>query len=278
MGLSILSNIASLDAQRHLSRTQRMLQTNMAHLASGMRINNAADDSAGLAVSDKLRAQIRSLAMAERNANDGISVTQVADGALNEVNGLITRMRELAVEAGNGTLDTTQRSFINTEFDQLRNEIDRIANVTNFNGKNLLDGTVSNGVSLQVGINSSSNDTISLSVQATNANGIDVSSTSVSVGTAAAALSALAVLDSAITTIATRRSTIGAIQNRLNVTINNLASARQQLSSADSRIRDVDVASETAELTRNQILSQAGVAVLAQANQLPSAALSLLGR
>lgn len=275
MSLSILSNIASLDAQRNLSRTQAALQRNIAHLASGERIVDASDDAAGLGISDKLRAQIRSLVVDGRNASDGISLAQIADGALNEVTSLVSRLRELAVQSANGTLDTTSRSFLQTEFSQLQSEIDRISAVTQYNGQNIIDGTFSNGVNLQVGFNSSTNDVIALSIGNTDTSTLGVSA-GTSVGDISSAQAALSAIDAALTSIAGRRANIGAIESRLNAAISNINTARQQLAAADSRIRDVDVASETADLTRNQILSQAGVAVLAQANQLPASALSLL--
>jgi flagellin len=178
------------------------------------------------------------------------------------------------VESANGTLDATQRGFLNTEFTALRSEIDRIAGTTNFNGTNLLDGTIAAGLDLQVGINGTANDRVSVALASTTSTALAVNLNAVD--TQANAQTALAALDAAITTVSTRRSSIGSVQSRLNVTMNNLATAREQLTAADSRIRDVDVAEETAAMTRNQILSQAGVAVLAQANQLPSAAMQLL--
>ena len=266
MSLIVNTNVASLNAQRNLANTQLAMSRTLSHLSSGLRITSASDDAAGLAISEALKSQIRSTAQAERNSNDGISVTQVAEGALEQVGNLLTRMRELAVESANGTLDTNSHTYLNNEFTALRSEIDRISAVTQFNNKNLLDGTLSGGVSLQVGINNSANDVISLSIS--NIGSAVIGSGGASVQTIGAA--------SIDTQINSSRAAMGAIQNRLQVTIANLSTARENLSAANSRIRDVDVASETAALTRDQILSQAGIAVLAQANQLPSAALSLL--
>lgn len=280
MALTVNTNVASLNAQRNLATTQLGLNRSIGRLSSGLRINTAGDDAAGLAISEKLKAQIRGLGQAERNANDGVSMLQTAEGAMNEISGILTRMRELSVQSANGTLGTQERTFLQNEFVQLRSEIDRIANVTEFNGKVLLDGS-SSTTAFQVGINSGANYQISVTVA-------DVNSTSLGFGTGSTindlsvtsdtrALAALRVIDEAISDVSSARSTLGAAQNRLQVTVANLGSARENLSAANSRIRDVDVADETAALTRNNILMQAGVSVLAQANQIPGLALSLLG-
>jgi len=274
---SILTNVASLNAQRNVGRTQQALAGNLGRLSSGMRIQTAADDAAGLAISEKLKSQVRSLAQAERNALDGVSMIQVAEGAMNEMSGILTRMRELAVQSANGTLGDTERDFLQTEFAALSSEIDRIAAVTEFNGQSLLDGTLASGANFQVGINATSSDTIALTISQLDTSTIASGFDSLNISTAAGGSSALATIDAAISNLSSSRSGLGATQNRLQVTIANLGSARENLSAANSRIRDVDVASETAALTRNNILQQAGVAVLAQANQAPSIALSLLG-
>jgi flagellin len=274
MALSILTNVESQNAQKNLSRTQKMLAGNFGRLSSGLRINQASDDAAGLAISEKLKSQIRSLSQAERNTNDGISLLQTAEGAMNEVSGILTRMRELAVQSANGTLGTDERGFLNDEFSTLRDEIDRVAATTEFNGINLLDGTAS-ALVFQVGINSGSGDQISVAISDIHASalsGRDAADISSAVG----ATGALSTIDSAITALSGVRADVGTVQNRLNITVANIQSARENLSAANSRIRDVDVASESAELTKNNILMQAGVAVLAQANQTPSLALSLL--
>jgi flagellin len=279
MSLTINTNVASLGAQKNLTRTQRMLDANLGRLSSGLRINKASDDAAGLGISEKMRAAIRGYAQASRNANDGVSMIQVAEGAMNEQAGILTRLRELAVQSANGTLGASERSFIDAEAQQLISEIDRIAAVTDFNGVKML--STGSAISMQVDIGATANDSISVAFAKTDSvtltvkygvgNDVDLKTS------AATAQAALAKIDAAINSLSTSRSTIGAAQNRLVVTINNLASAHENLSAANSRIRDVDVAQETAEMTRNQILSQAGIAVLAQANQLPSMALSLLG-
>jgi len=293
MGISILNNNASLVAQNNLSNTQNALADNFARLSSGMRINNAGDDAAGLAVSEKMKSQIRSMSQASRNANDGISLLQTAEGAMNQNSSILIRMRELAMQSSNGTLGSNERDTINLEFKQLTSEIDRIANVTQFNGANLLNttGATATSVSFQVGIGTTSNDSMSVSLAGMTAakygvglkdsqgntfgtGAVDL--TSLNVTSAATATSALTAIDTAISMTSASRATLGAAQNRLAVTVSNLQSAGQNLSAANSRIRDVDVASESASMTANNILAQAGTAVLAQANQLPSQALSLL--
>ncbi|MCP4003081.1 MAG: flagellin FliC [bacterium] len=281
MGLRINTNIASLTAQKNLGRTQSALERSLDKLSSGLRITRAGDDAAGLAISESLRAQIRGLQQAERNANDGISVIQTAEGALNEIANILIRMRELAVQSSSsGAVSNTERSFLNNEFSSLQSEITRIANATQFGGRTLLDGTLSgtsNALTFQVGINNDSSvDRISLSVGNSTASGLAITSSNAAVSTATSAQSALATIDSALTSVSTVRGDLGAAQNRLQSTINNLQSSVENLSAANSRIRDVDVAAETAALTRNQVLQQAGIAVLAQANVSSQAALSLL--
>lgn len=271
--LSIQTNTQSLNAQKNLSRTQKSLAGNFQKLSSGLRITRAGDDAAGLAISEDMKAQIRGLGQAERNANDGVSMLQTAEGAMNEVSGILTRMRELAVQASTDTVDDTQRGYLNQEFSALKDEVDRISAVTEFNGTSLLDGSASN-VEFQVGVNNSSNDRISVSFSDMSSNGIGLSGTTI--GSKGGAQSALSSIDTAIENVSGERAGIGATENRLNITVSNLQSARENLSAANSRIRDVDVASETASMTKNNILQQAGVAVLAQANQLPSMALSLI--
>ncbi len=279
MALSILTNPASLSAQRNLESTQMKMAANIGRLSSGLRINKAGDDAAGLGISENLKADIRSLSQARRNANDGVSMSQVAEGAMNEMQGIVTRMRELAVQSANSTLGATERGYIQTEFSSLRQEIDRISAVTEFNGQALLDGSASGGLDMQVGIQNTADDRITLSVGLLNAStlGATTAIASLSLSTATNAQAALASFDVAIEELSTARAGVGAFQNRVQTTISNLAVAHENLSAANSRIRDVDVAEESASMTRNQILTQAGVAVLAQANQLPSAALSLLG-
>jgi flagellin len=278
MALSIQTNVASQAAQRNLAITTKNLQGNFARLSSGLRINTAADDAAGLAISERMKSQIRSMGQAERNANDGISLLQTAEGAMNENSGVLIRMRELAMQAATDTVGTAEKALIQTEFTQLVEEIGRIADVTQFNGVNLLDGSTPT-FNFQVGIGTTASDTISVSMDTMTATAYGASATDLTaldVSTVAGAQAALTAIDTAIADTSTSRANLGAVQNRLQVTVSNLMSARENLSAANSRIRDVDVAEETAALTRNNILSQAGVAVLAQANQAPQAALSLL--
>ncbi len=279
MALSILTNPASLAAQRNLETTQSKMAANIGRLSSGLRINKAGDDAAGLGISENLKADIRSLSQARRNANDGISMSQVAEGAMNEMQGIVTRMRELAVQSANSTLGATERGYIQTEFSSLTQEIDRISAVTEFNGQALLEGSASAGLDMQVGIQNTANDRITLTVGKLNASTLGGSTfiEGQSLSTATGAQNALAIFDTAIEELSTARAGVGAFQNRVQTTVSNLAVAHENLSAANSRIRDVDVAEESAAMTRNQILTQAGVAVLAQANQLPSVALSLLG-
>ena len=277
MGLVINTNVMSLNAQRNLTVNTNKLSKSVQRLSSGLRINSAADDAAGLSISDKLTAHIRSIAVAMRNSQDGISLAQVAEGALGKIGDILTRMRELAEEAANGTLGDSERSALDNEYSQLKQEIDRIADVTEFNGIKLLDGSQSaNGITLQVGFHNTTNDRITFfsGIAATNTSNLGVSATNVL--TASSAQAALDSIDSAISTIAQRRGTLGAIENRLDMTITNLQITSENLSAANSRIRDADFAYETARFTQNQIIVQAGTAVLAQANVLPQNALTLL--
>ena len=282
--ITVNTNTVSLSAQKNISSTQSRLKSNLAHLSTGMRINNASDDAAGLAISEEFKSQIRSLAQAERNANDGVSLLQTAEGALNEVSGILTRMRELSVQSANDTLGDDDRTFLNSELSALRDELDRIAEVTEFNDKQLLSGGATGTTfNFQVGIGSTTNDVISATLKGVSSSeigkvsGASVSSLAgVSITSVTGARAAMDVIDKAINDVSTRRSDIGAVQNRLGVTISNLGSARENISAANSRIRDVDVAAESADMTRNNILMQAGVSILAQANQMPSIALSLI--
>jgi flagellin len=279
MSISILTNVASLDAQRNLNTTQTSLAASIGRLSSGMRINKASDDAAGLGISENLKADLRSLAQAQRNANDGISMTQVAEGSMNEMTGIVTRMRELAVQSANQTLGSTERGYIQTEYGELRSEINRISAVTEFNGQKLLDGSASAGLAFQIGMQATANDRLSMVITKLTTSTLGSASlhvASAKLDTVTNARASLAVFDKAIEQLSTARSKVGATQNRMQITISNLAVAHENLSAANSRIRDVDVAAESSTLTKAQILSQAGLAVLAQANQLPNSALSLL--
>jgi flagellin len=270
------TNVASLNAQRNLLKSEKVLSTAMSRLSSGLRINMAADDAAGLAISEKLRADVRGLAQAQRNANDGISLLQTAESGLNQIGDMLLRMRELAVQSANGTLGTAERGALNDEFGELKNEIDRIANTTEFGGKFLLNGSQASGIDFQVGINNSTNDKVSISLATATASAISITAT-VAVDTVSKASLAMDAVDSAIDHVSDRRGDIGAKQNRLYVTISNLAAMHENISAANSRIRDADVATESANFLRGQILMQSGLSVLSQANQLPSMAMSLLG-
>jgi len=280
MGLIVNTNLYSVNAQRNVRKVQSRLATSVERLSSGLRINSAKDDAAGLAISMKLTAHIRSINQAVRNAQDGISVAQTAEGALNEIHNILTRMRELAQQAANGVLSSSDRSALNQEFQDLKSEITRISDTTEFNGLKLLNGDLSaNGISLQVGINNTTQDRITISgstLADLDASALGLSGTISSIETASNAQSMLTLIDSAITIVSTRRGNLGAVQNRLGSTISNLEIAVENLTAANSRIVDADFAVETANLTKNQIILQAGVAVLAQANVIPQYALQLL--
>jgi flagellin len=286
MALTIGSNIASLQAQRRLGRATDSLSSVYDRLSSGQRINKAADDAAGLAIADSLLAQQRIATVAIRNANDGISTVAIADGALSEIGGVLSRLAELAEQSANGVFSTTQRSALQNEFSALGSEIERIAFTTTFNGVKLLSG--SSSVVLQVGFDSASTSQITiqnvtgtlgaLGLASTGSSQLSYSISGITIaeGQSASRL-ALDAINAAISSLASTRGNLGAAESRLRVSINNLSVARENFASAESRIRDADVASDAAELTRIGILQQAGAAVLAQANQQPQIALSLLG-
>ena len=273
--ISVLTNTTSLYAQSNLSKSNTSLSDNLGRLSSGLRVRSAADDAAGLAISEDFKAKIRGLSQAKRNANDGVSLAQTADGALKEMSGMLNRMRELAVQSATGTINNEQRGYLNDEFNQLKSEVDRLAATTEFNGINLLDGSSATGIDFQVGAGNTANDRLTLSLATATAAALSINDNVISASSKA--LSAISALDSAITAISSKRGTIGAMQNRLSVTISNLSTYGTNLAAANSRIVDVDVASETAMLSKNQILVQAGASMLAQANQAPQIALSLIG-
>lgn len=277
MALVITTNVASLNAQKNLVGTTRAMDQSLARLSSGYRINQAADDAAGLAISENLRGQIRGLGQANRNANDGISLVQVAEGGLNEVSNMLIRLRELGVQAASDTIGDTERKFLDVEYQQLKSEIQRIAEVTTFNGYDLLNGT--GGImDIQVGVhNDPFKDRISFNTAAANATLEALGVMAESVGTKEQAQNSLDVVDNAMVSVNAMRANFGAMQNRLQSTVNNLLIAHENLSAANSRIRDTDIAAESAELTRNTILKQAGISVLGQANQAQQLALKLLG-
>lgn len=272
MSIVLNTNVASLNAQRNLNASQGLLSQSMQRLSSGLRINSAKDDAAGLGISDRMTSQIRGLNQATRNANDAISLAQTAEGALAESTNLLQRMRELAVQAGNDTNSTEDRTSLQEEFDQLVTEISRIADNTAFNGTNVLDGTFS-GI-FQIGANEGQTITVSLTTDM-DAGGLSVTGLSLADNTNAG--SAITAIDDAIIVVDTERGRLGAVQSRLESTIANLSNVSENLSAARSRILDADIAMETSAMTKANILQQAGVAVLAQANQIPQLALGLLG-
>ena len=276
MALSVVTNVASIRSQRNLAKVTNSTAKNIERLSSGLRINRAGDDAARSAVSTQMTALELGLKQADRNANDNISLVQTAEGALNEVGGIVTRMRELAVQAANeGTMDSTERGYLDQEFTLLRSELDRIVHVTEYNGQKLVDGTISGGIDFQVGMNNTANDRITLSLTATTSTGLAINDDQLA--TASQAQAAITALDTALATVNTERSTLGSTQNRLEMTISNLGTMYENMAASNSRLKDVDVAEESAAFSRNQIISQAATSMLAQANQLPQSALSLIG-
>lgn len=277
MGMRVTTNLSAINAQRNLVGSQRLLNSSMAQLASGSRINKAADDAAGLAISENLKAQIRSAGQAQRNTNDGISMVQTAEGGLNEIGNIIVRLRELAIQASSDTVGSTERGFLDKETQQMKSEIQRIASVTTWGTTKLLDGSTPK-FDFQVGIfNNAEEDRISFdssenvaTIDALSLSGLDYS-------TKEGAQTALTALDTAQTMVNGFRANLGAIQNRLTSTADNLGVSMENLSAANSRIRDTDVAQASSEMTRNNILMQAGTSTLAQANQMNQLALKLIG-
>ena len=290
--MRINHNLFALDAQRNLTLTQMSLSKSVERLSSGLRINRAADDAAGLSISEKLRAQVKGLAQASRNAQDAISMIQTAEGGLNEVHAMLQRMRELAVQASNDTLSDADRANINSELQQLLAEVNHIGDSTEFNGKKLLDGSLTTTgtgpANFQIGATASDAITVEFkNVKIdTTANGADTAMDALNTAlsnfnatsgqTVANAQALITAVDGAITFVNSVRSTLGAYQNRLEHTIANLGVSHENLSASESRIRDADIAEEMANFTRNQILQQAGTAILAQANQVPQGVLTLL--
>ncbi|MBC7692748.1 MAG: flagellin FliC [Methylotenera sp.] len=276
MGLRISTNVQSLAAQRFLGNNRMNSDKSLERLASGSRINRAGDDAAGLAISEKLKANIRSMKQATRNANDGISLVQVAEGAMNEVSNILIRLRELSIQTSSDTIGDTERGFVDKEVQHLKAEVNRIAGGTEFNGTKLLNGT-SPQLDIQVGINNNpTQDRFQF-----DSKGLVTSLESLGIGnvsnlTRENSQQNLTMLDGAINKVNENRSSLGALQNRLGSTINNLNIYRENLEGANSRIRDTDMAEETAELTKNNILSQANISVLSQANQNSQMALKLL--
>ncbi|MCL2074835.1 MAG: flagellin FliC [Betaproteobacteria bacterium] len=267
----INTNVSSLNSQRNLDTSQTALFTALQRLSSGLRVNSSKDDAAGLAVAEKMNSQARGMSVAIRNANDGISLAQTAEAGMNVVSEHLQRMRELAVQAASGQYDSDNRSALDTEYQQLASEIDRVISATNFNGQKLLDGTFSGGVIFQVGATTTAESQIAISIQA-----LSVAAGDILGSDGTHALSAMSVLDTMIDYINNNRAALGAVQNRFEGVLAQLASARESAVASRSRIMDADYAAETANLARAQILQQAGVAMLAQANALPQNVLTLL--
>ena len=285
MPVRIFNNLSSMNAQRILGTNNDRLSQSVERISSGLRINRASDDAAGLAISEGLRSDIRALRQAVRNSNDGISLVNITEGALNEQGSMLIRLRELASQAATGTTGSTERATIQLEFNSLRNEIDRITATTEFNGQKLIDGSLSSSIAstsqvfIQVGIDNSVNSRINLNEQI-NLKAVTASALSIdtlSVTTSTAALSALDGISNAISSVTATRGQVGAVQNRLIRSISNLSISVENLSAAESQIRDADIAEEVALLTRNQILVQASTAMVGQANLIPQSVLQLLG-
>ncbi|MEW6581373.1 MAG: flagellin [Actinomycetota bacterium] len=275
MGLRIYNNIEAMNAHRNLGSTATNIGKAMERLSSGLRINRAADDAAGLAVSEVMRAQVRGMGVAQRNAHDGISLVQVADGAMGTAQDMLQRARDLAVQASNGTLTDTQRTNLDKEVQQILTEVGKVGSDTDFNGIKILAGSVAaaaSAVTLQVGANGSQ--TIGFTIGTVSTSDLGISG--IAVSTQASASAAIASIDSALATLSTARATMGSIQNRLEQTITRLGVTSENLQAAESRIRDADMAQEMIRFTKNQILQQSGTAMLAQANQAPQSVLSLL--
>jgi len=277
MGMVVNTNMASINAQKNLLRNSSSLDRSIERLSSGLRINRAADDAAGLSISTTLKAQIRSIHQGMRNCNDAISLLQTAEGGLGEMANILQRMRELAEQAASGALGSTERGYLNGEYLALKSELTRISDVTEFAGRKLLDSSQS--ITFQIGIQNTSNDRLTIAFQnsdATTLGLVDAAGGGI-ISTAEAAQSALSRIDdSCIKILSSRRGSIGALQNRLEYTISSLSSAAENFMAANSRIEDADFAVESARYARNQILMQAGTTILAQANTLPQQALALL--
>ncbi len=277
MGMRVTTNMAAINAQRNLVGSQRQINDSMAKLASGSRINKAADDAAGLAISEGLKAQIRSGVQAQRNANDGISMVQTAEGGLNEIGNIVVRLRELGIQASSDTVGEKERGMLNKEVGQLKSEIQRIASVTTWGTTKLLDGS-SPKFDFQVGLfNNAEEDRISFNASENVATLDALGLAGIDFSTKEGAQEALGMLDNAQTSVSGTRANLGALQNRLTSTVDNLGVATENMSAANSRIRDTDVAQASSEMTRNNILLQAGTSTLAQANQSNQLALKLIG-
>ncbi|WP_439691449.1 flagellin [Curtobacterium sp. SP.BCo] len=280
MGMSINTNLSALNTYRNLNSTQNDLSKSLEKLSSGLRINRAADDAAGLSISEGLKSQVGGLTVAARNAQDGISVVQTAEGGLTETHAILQRVRDLAVQAGNDSNNTDSRTAIQTEVTQLSEELGRIAKSTNFNGINLLDGTAGSAgdgkLNFQVGANGDTASQITVDLSGANVSTVSTAVAALKFDTAADAQASITAIDAQIKDVSTARSNIGAIQNRFDHAINVTNVAKENLTAAGSRITDVDMAEEMVKYTRDNILSQAGTSMLAQANQSTQGVLSLL--
>ncbi len=276
MGLRIMTNVTSLNAQKQMSMTRMNLDKALGRLASGSRINQAGDDAAGLAISENLRSHIRALRQAKRNAQDGVSVVQISDGGLNEISNILIRLKELSIQAASDTVGDPERQFVDREFQSLKQEIDRIANITSFNGVPLLNGK-SGVFEIQIGTNNNPIlDRVIYNGSRSDASLNALKISAESVGTKQGAQFSLSAIDDALGTINSIRADLGAIQNRLQSGITNLTITDENYSAANSRIRDADMAEEVSEMTKQNILMQAGISVLSQANNISSHALKLL--
>jgi flagellin len=275
MTVSIKTNTPSLQAPKSLQRSSAALNASFDRLSSGLRIDTAADDAADLAISDSMSTQIRSVTIAERNAEDAVSMVQTAEGALSEVHSIVGRLRELAMQAANGSSTSTDRNSLDTEYQALKGEIGRIQQSAKFNGKELLSSNASS-IQFQIGLDDSTSDQLVLSFGGVGLTAITASSNLVGGTSISSALAAVGVIDSTLASISTERARYGATMSRLDITNSSIETMRLNLSAANSRVRDVDVAVETSARAQNQVLSQAGVSVLAQANQLPQLALNLV--
>ncbi len=278
MAMVINTNVASINTQRRLTDTNNALSVSMQRLSSGLRVNSARDDAAGLAIANGMTSQIRGMGVAIRNANDGISLAQTAESAMGVITDTMQRMRDLAVQAANtGAVSDSDREKLQTEFKQLNDELSRVVKNTEFNGKKILNGSLSGGVDFQIGANTAADNQIAIDIANVSVTLADVTAASIgSNASGADVLSAINVIDSAIKGIDTARAKLGAVQNRFTTTISNLQASVENQSAARSRIVDTDFAMETAALSRNRILQQAGTAMLSQANQSPNAVLGLL--
>ncbi len=275
--ITLNTNVSSLQTQRNMSKNQDALSRSLQRLSSGYRVNTAMDDAAGLGVSEHMRSQIRGMAQASRNASDGLSVVQTAEAAMGEIGDILIRMRELTVQAASDSITDTERGYLDTEFQDLASEVDRITSTSKFGGNVLLDGTfATDGLDFQVGTENGAAFRITVTIEDVSTSGLGFAGTE-AVDTKANSQATMATLDTALDNLNTARASMGAKGNRLQVAQSSVESMRENLSAANSRVRDADIASETSAFSRNQVLMQAGVSMLAQANAQPQLALRLLG-